>query len=128
MGRNCCRVRRGVALTTRKDIRYKEETVYRGQQHFLVGPRRPPSALSHCGTRFSVTASSVSWLAHTASKLNSVGEVEQVSILPLVEHLTSSHEYRGEPGVSYLLRADRTTLLFDAGLNARGKDPIGAGA
>jgi 7,8-dihydropterin-6-yl-methyl-4-(beta-D-ribofuranosyl)aminobenzene 5'-phosphate synthase len=44
-----------------------------------------------------------------------------LSILPLVERLTSSHEHHGKPGVSYLLRADKATLLFDAGLNARGK-------
>jgi 7,8-dihydropterin-6-yl-methyl-4-(beta-D-ribofuranosyl)aminobenzene 5'-phosphate synthase len=62
-----------------------------------------------------------SWLAQTASKLRSVGEVAHLSVLPIVERLTSSHEHCGEPGVSYLLKADRAILLFDAGLNAGGK-------
>ena len=60
-----------------------------------------------------------SWLTAVAPKLSSIGEVDQLSILPLVERLVPSEGLTGEPGVSYLLRAGGTTLLFDSGLNLR---------
>jgi 7,8-dihydropterin-6-yl-methyl-4-(beta-D-ribofuranosyl)aminobenzene 5'-phosphate synthase len=60
-----------------------------------------------------------SWLTSVAPKLASIGEVDELSILPLVERLVPSEGLTGEPGVSYLLRAGGTTLLFDSGLNFR---------
>ncbi len=62
-----------------------------------------------------------SWLTDTAPTLTSIGEVDQLSIVPLVERLVPSEQLRGEPGVCYLLRAGDTTLMFDAGLNLRGQ-------
>ena len=62
-----------------------------------------------------------SWLAAVEPKLASIGEVDQLSVLPLVERLVASAQVRGEPGVSYRLRAGSSTLLFDSGLNARGQ-------
>src|SRR5579859_249429 len=62
-----------------------------------------------------------SWLAEVAAKLSSIGEVDRLSIIPLVERLVPAEQVRGEPGVSYLLRAGPTTLLFDSGLNPRGR-------
>ena len=60
------------------------------------------------------------WLADIAPRLDSIGEVDELSIVPVVERLASGAELRGEPGVSYLIRAGSTRLLFDTGLNARG--------
>jgi 7,8-dihydropterin-6-yl-methyl-4-(beta-D-ribofuranosyl)aminobenzene 5'-phosphate synthase len=60
-------------------------------------------------------------LQDLAPKLNSIGEVDQLTIMPLVERLTSAEQLAGEPGVAYLVRAGNTTLLFDSGLNPRGK-------
>ncbi len=63
-------------------------------------------------------------LDHT---LTDLGSVDRVSILPLVERLTTAPDYRGEPGVSYLIRADDLTLLFDAGLGTgRDRTPLEA--
>jgi 7,8-dihydropterin-6-yl-methyl-4-(beta-D-ribofuranosyl)aminobenzene 5'-phosphate synthase len=64
-----------------------------------------------------------SWLGAVGSKLSAIGEVEHLAILPLVERLTPGGELDGEPGVSYLIRADGTSLLFDAGLNASRRAP-----
>jgi hypothetical protein len=61
------------------------------------------------------------WLREIAPRLDSIGEVDDLSIIPLVERLASSDELRGEPGVSYLVRADSTRLLFDTGLNSRSR-------
>jgi 7,8-dihydropterin-6-yl-methyl-4-(beta-D-ribofuranosyl)aminobenzene 5'-phosphate synthase len=69
-----------------------------------------------------------SWPVEVAPRLTQIGEVDQVSILPLVERLVPDAGERpgrllhGEPGVAYLIRTDRTTLLFDVGLNLRGRE------
>lgn len=60
-------------------------------------------------------------VAELDARLTDLGEVERLSILPLVERHTSDGSLRGEPGVSYLVRADDLTLLFDTGLGT-GKD------
>jgi len=62
-----------------------------------------------------------SWLAQVEPKLTSIGEVDELSILPLVERLVPSDPLAGEAGVSYLVRAGGTTLLFDAGFNRKGQ-------
>lgn len=54
--------------------------------------------------------------AELDSRLTNLGEVNRLSILPLVERHTASEALRGEAGVSYLIRADGLTLLFDSGL------------
>ncbi len=60
------------------------------------------------------------WLVDIAPRLDSIGDVDELSIVPIVERLASSTSLDGEPGVSYLVRAGTTKLLFDTGLNARG--------
>jgi len=50
------------------------------------------------------------------TRLADLGEVERLSVLPLVERHTIGGTLRGEPGVSYLIKADALTLLFDTGL------------
>jgi 7,8-dihydropterin-6-yl-methyl-4-(beta-D-ribofuranosyl)aminobenzene 5'-phosphate synthase len=60
------------------------------------------------------------WLVDIAPRLDSIGEVDELSIVPVVERLASSDALQGEPGVSYLVRAGTSRLLFDTGLNARG--------
>lgn len=63
------------------------------------------------------------WSAASYPKLKHVGTVKQLTILPLIDWYTARADLTGEPGVSYLLRADDTTLLFDVGLNGRGEHP-----
>ncbi|MGE5131784.1 MAG: MBL fold metallo-hydrolase, partial [Gemmatimonadota bacterium] len=60
------------------------------------------------------------WLHWGEHWLGDIGEVDTVSILPLVERVTARPGLRGEPGVSYLVTAGTTRLLFDTGLNLAG--------
>lgn len=66
------------------------------------------------------------WQGRVESRLSDIGEVDEVTIRPLVERLTigdARHSrLRGEPGLSYLVQAGDTTILFDTGLNLRGDD------
>ncbi|HEU4540980.1 MAG TPA: MBL fold metallo-hydrolase [Jiangellaceae bacterium] len=63
--------------------------------------------------------------AELDSRLTDLGEVDRLSILPLVERHTARETLRGEAGVSYLIRADGLTLLFDTGLGfGRGRTAL----
>jgi 7,8-dihydropterin-6-yl-methyl-4-(beta-D-ribofuranosyl)aminobenzene 5'-phosphate synthase len=66
-----------------------------------------------------------SWLREVEPRLSGLGEVDEVRVLPLVERLTPSDALRGEPGVSYLITAGATRVLFDTGFNL-GKQPRSA--
>jgi len=62
-------------------------------------------------------------------KLTDLGEVDSLKIMPVVERLTRGPGLRGEAGVSYLIKADDLTLLFDCGLGmGRGETPFEANA
>ena len=50
-------------------------------------------------------------------KLADVDTVSHLSILPLVDFFTDDDRLKTEPGVSYLIRADDTTILMDVGFN-----------
>ena len=63
------------------------------------------------------------WAAARYPKLKDVGTVQRLTILPLIDWYTARDPLIGEPGVSYLVRADDTTILFDVGYNVRGEHP-----
>ncbi len=63
------------------------------------------------------------WAAARYPKLKDVGTVKHLTILPLIDRYTARDDLVGEPGVSYLVRADDTTILFDVGFNRRGEHP-----
>jgi 7,8-dihydropterin-6-yl-methyl-4-(beta-D-ribofuranosyl)aminobenzene 5'-phosphate synthase len=66
------------------------------------------------------------WKTTYYPKFGDVGAVKHLSILPLIDWYTapnSGTSLAGEAGVSYCIRADDTTILFDVGLNARGEHP-----
>jgi glyoxylase-like metal-dependent hydrolase (beta-lactamase superfamily II) len=54
--------------------------------------------------------------------LPSIGSTRGLEILPLVDWLTASPQLRGEAGVSYLVRTDGHTVLFDVGGNFQEDD------
>ncbi len=63
------------------------------------------------------------WAAARYPKLEDVGAVKHLTIRPLIDWYTAREGLTGEPGVSYLVRADDTTILFDVGFNQRGEHP-----
>jgi 7,8-dihydropterin-6-yl-methyl-4-(beta-D-ribofuranosyl)aminobenzene 5'-phosphate synthase len=65
-----------------------------------------------------VTRASRTWPVQVEAGLRDLGEVPEVSILPLVERLIpKGSDLAGEPGVSYLVRAGGMRVLFDSGLS-----------
>jgi 7,8-dihydropterin-6-yl-methyl-4-(beta-D-ribofuranosyl)aminobenzene 5'-phosphate synthase len=63
------------------------------------------------------------WAAARYPKLKDIGTVKHLAILPLIDRHTARDDLMGESGVSYLVRADDTTILFDVGLNQRKEHP-----
>jgi len=70
------------------------------------------------------------WASGRYPKLEGLGTVKHLTILPLIDWYTtrdpstgSGQGLAGEPGVSYLVRADDTTILFDLGFNQQGEHP-----
>ena len=61
--------------------------------------------------------------AQPAAKLVGLGSTRTLEILPLVDWNVANAGLRGEAGVSYLIRTDRSTILFDVGGNLEGSDP-----
>jgi 7,8-dihydropterin-6-yl-methyl-4-(beta-D-ribofuranosyl)aminobenzene 5'-phosphate synthase len=65
-----------------------------------------------------VSRASRAWPVQVEAGLRDLGEVDEVSILPVVERLTREGSgLKGEPGVSYLVRAGGRRVLFDSGLS-----------
>ncbi len=62
--------------------------------------------------RSRVEAATVDEVAH---RLADIGEVDSLSIHPLVERLVARPDLRGEPDTVYLLRAGDVSLIFDGG-------------
>lgn len=62
-------------------------------------------------------------LVDTKFDLDSWGTVENLEILPLIDASTDNNELKTENGVSYLIKADDTTILFDLGLNKKNEHP-----
>lgn len=65
----------------------------------------------------------LAWARGHYAPLPDVGAVDSLTILPLIDFYPSRPDLKGEPGVSYLIRADETTILFDVGFNPRARHP-----
>lgn len=83
-------------------------------------------------------AADAEWEATRPAPLQDLGTVERLSILPLVEFYSAPSRpgsgargagdagalaFQTESGVSYLIKADDRTILFDVGYNQRGEHP-----
>lgn len=60
--------------------------------------------------------------AQPLAKLGNVGSTRTLEILPLVDWNVAASGLLGEAGVSYLVRTDRNTILFDVGGNLEFSD------
>lgn len=56
-------------------------------------------------------------------KLTGIGAVKNLTILPLVDFYAADNRLKTEAGVSYLVKADETTILMDVGFNKKKEHP-----
>ncbi|MFX1426549.1 MAG: hypothetical protein ACFFBE_08850, partial [Promethearchaeota archaeon] len=62
------------------------------------------------------------WSRVKIQKMNSIGTVKKLNILPLIDFHAEGN-FSTEEGVSYFIKADRIGLLFDTGLNSKDEHP-----
>ncbi|MFW9823650.1 MAG: MBL fold metallo-hydrolase, partial [Candidatus Thorarchaeota archaeon] len=62
------------------------------------------------------------WATNKVKKLDHIGTVKNLEILPLID-FQSEGDLLTEEGVSYFIKADDLGILFDAGLNDKQKHP-----
>ena len=67
--------------------------------------------------------SEMEWQGSKVQRITQLGTTKSLVILPLVDWYTSAKDLEGEAGVSYLLKTDNKTILFDVGLNRGSHDP-----
>ncbi len=55
--------------------------------------------------------------------ISDLGSVKSLTILPLIDFYTDNKDLKTEPGVSYFIKADDTTILMDVGFNQKKEHP-----
>jgi 7,8-dihydropterin-6-yl-methyl-4-(beta-D-ribofuranosyl)aminobenzene 5'-phosphate synthase len=68
-------------------------------------------------------AADQAWEDERPERLKDLGTTRSLEILPLVDWSPSRPVLRGEAGVSYLIKTDRSVILMDVGLNFPASDP-----
>lgn len=63
------------------------------------------------------------WEESRYPRLEGLGEVKELTVLPLIDWYTDRDDLSGEAGVSYLVHAGDKVILMDTGFNARDEDP-----
>jgi 7,8-dihydropterin-6-yl-methyl-4-(beta-D-ribofuranosyl)aminobenzene 5'-phosphate synthase len=56
-------------------------------------------------------------------KIRNLGSTKTLEILPLVDWYTDRGDFKGEAGISYLVKTDESLILFDVGMNKENEDP-----
>lgn len=67
----------------------------------------------------------IAWQKHQAEirKIEDLGSTRTLSVIPLIDLHTADEKFAGEIGVSYLIKTDKSTILFDVGNNDKQTDP-----
>jgi len=76
-----------------------------------------------CANQAGVEKAEKIWREYRPEKIQDLGSTETLAILPLIDFYTVTPELKGEPGVSYLIKTDHNTILFDVGFNQDETDP-----
>ncbi len=63
------------------------------------------------------------WTIRVVNEIPAFGSTQTLSILPLVNWHTRDDSLQGEAGVSYLIKTDQHTILFDVGFNHNNTSP-----
>jgi 7,8-dihydropterin-6-yl-methyl-4-(beta-D-ribofuranosyl)aminobenzene 5'-phosphate synthase len=59
----------------------------------------------------------------TINKIKDLGTTRRFEMIPLIDWFTSDDSFTGEAGVSYLIKTDEATILFDLGDNTKNENP-----
>lgn len=73
--------------------------------------------------RRGVRQADAEWLAAKPTPLGDIGSTSTLTVLPLVDWHAARDDLATDMGVSYLVKTDSATILFDTGNNSSGADP-----
>ena len=73
--------------------------------------------------RMALVAAERSYQEYQVTSFNDFGSTQTLSVLPLINWHASSGDYKSEQGVSYLIKTDTQTVLFDVGHNQEKTHP-----
>jgi 7,8-dihydropterin-6-yl-methyl-4-(beta-D-ribofuranosyl)aminobenzene 5'-phosphate synthase len=79
--------------------------------------------ITGCANQAGVEKAERIYNEYQPEKIQDLGTTKTLAILPLIDYYTATPELKGEPGVSYLIKTDQTTILFDVGFNQEETDP-----
>lgn len=63
------------------------------------------------------------WKETAADKIRGIGATRSLEVIPLIDWYSEQENLKVEPGVSYLVKTDCDTILFDVGFNMTQNDP-----
>lgn len=63
------------------------------------------------------------WASRVVQKVGNFGTTDTLEVIPLVNWRANGDHLRTEAGVSYLVKTDRHTILFDVGFNRKEESP-----
>lgn len=63
------------------------------------------------------------WQRTVIHKMENAGTTKYLEILPLIDWYSGKEDLSGEAGVSYLVKTDESSILFDMGWNPKRRDP-----
>ncbi|MCX9082565.1 MAG: MBL fold metallo-hydrolase [Candidatus Methanoperedens sp.] len=65
----------------------------------------------------------IQWQQSSVKKISGFGATKSLEILPIIDWHTNRSDLKVETGVSYLIKTDNNSILFDTGLNFEQSDP-----
>jgi 7,8-dihydropterin-6-yl-methyl-4-(beta-D-ribofuranosyl)aminobenzene 5'-phosphate synthase len=65
----------------------------------------------------------IQWRQSTFERLEDFGSTKTLEVLPLIDWYRSREDLEVETGVSYLVKTDENSILFDLGLNSKERHP-----
>lgn len=63
------------------------------------------------------------WESLAYPKISDLGTTKSLEIIPLIDFFAAREDLKGELGVSYLVKTDENSILFDVGVNLTESDP-----
>ncbi len=63
------------------------------------------------------------WQRASIQKIGGFGATKSLEILPLIDWYSNTKYLKGEAGISYLIKTDKNSILFDVGFNAKQSNP-----
>ncbi|MFK7732154.1 MAG: DUF3703 domain-containing protein [Pseudomonadales bacterium] len=101
-----------------RDVRKRLYTVLAGS--FIVAGLLGAAHIRHLQLSMQIEDQ---WKASSYDQVRNLGTVSELEITPVVNWSAGEGDFKTEPGVSYFIKTERQTILFDLGFNQHEQTP-----